>query len=371
MFRRRGSRRRQNQSATAAILFVVALVLIVMLVRSTLGVWVAALLLVAALAYGRRAVSRQVIFDHNWHALEGLRTLSGVEFEHHVAELYRRLGYQVQVTRGGGDQGIDVIAQSPRERIGIQCKQWSDVVSNAGVQEAIAGRAFYNCSHAAVVCTSTYTRAARELAERAGVQLIDGAAYAAMVNQFRPVAPPSGVAAWMPRGRAVVFQVGLLAFALVVFGLHFALQGMATGPILQLASNPRYYEPPAVTSAPYQPNNATQSESFADTVGRFYFDLNNREYPGAYSLLSASFRRSAPYSKWLDGYSDTLVASPRIAASSDPAYVSLVVTAQERTRSGTGTQLTVYSGALRGIQTPSGSWLIDSGYLHTVSRVRQ
>ena len=138
---------------TIAALLLLVCVLAFMLVGSVFGLWISAALVVAALAYGRRAVSRQIAFDHDWHALERLRLLNGFEFERHVAELYRRLGYRVELTRGGGDQGVDVIAQSPSERIGIQCKQWSGVVGNDGVQQTIAGRVFYNCSHAVLVCT--------------------------------------------------------------------------------------------------------------------------------------------------------------------------------------------------------------------------
>jgi hypothetical protein len=370
MFRaRRGrSRKRSHTGATGALLLV-ALFLCFMLVRSALGLWIALVLVIAALVYGRNAVSRQVAFDHDWHALERLRTLSGVEFEHHVAELYRRLGYHVQLTRGSGDQGIDVIAQSPRERIGIQCKQWADVVGNAGVQEAIAGRAYYNCSRAAVVCTSAYTSPARELASRASIQLIDGPAYAAMINQFQQVAKPSGVAAWVPRGRAAALQAVLLTSALLIFVLHFAFQRAATA-ITQSNTLPQYYYLRA-TAMPYRSSNIPVSSTLAVTVERFYMDLNAHDYAAAYSLLSPSFQRSAPYSKWLDGYADTLLSTPRITVGHDPGSVSVVITARERTPSGSGTQVTIYSGALQGIQTRSGSWLIDSGYYKMVSRARR
>jgi hypothetical protein len=226
-----------------------------MLVGWIYGLWISALLVVAALAYGRRMESRQIVFDHDWHALERLRLLTGFEFERHVAELYSRLGYRVELTRGGGDQGVDVIAQSPTERIGIQCKQWSGVVGNDGVQEAIAGRAFYNCSHAALVCTSTFTAAASELASRANVQLIDGQNYAATVNRFRPLIQPVGAVAWIPRGRAAVVQASMFAAALLIFVLHFAFQNGAgrfqrAAAVLErpVAIAP-YYAP--ATTAPY------------------------------------------------------------------------------------------------------------------------
>ena len=178
-------RRRASQSnlLLGLVGFAIILVMGVILVRSDVGVVVAVILAIAALWYGRIAVNRQIAVDRTWHALDQLRSLSGIEFEHHVAELYRRLGYDVKITRGSGDQGVDVIAQSSSQKLGIQCKQWSGTVGNDAVQQALSGRVFYNCSNAAVVCTSTFTRSARELAERANVQLIDGLAYTAMVSK--------------------------------------------------------------------------------------------------------------------------------------------------------------------------------------------
>jgi len=346
------------------------------LVGSIVGLILSALLILFAVLYGRSAVSRQVVFDHEWHALERLRLLSGVEFERHVAELYRRLGFQVELTRGSGDQGIDVIAQSSAQRIGIQCKQWSGVVGNDGVQEAIAGRAFYNCSHAAVVCTSSFTASAKELASRANVQLIDGSTYAAMVNRFQPVIQPIGVAAWIPRGRPGIVQAGMLGAAIVIFVLHFSFAGAAgrvqnAARVLArpVATAPAYFAPSA--EAPYDSRPAVASRPFSDTVAQYYSDVNNHQYADAYALFSPNFQSTQPYAKWLDGYSDTLFASPRIMPSRDPAAVSLIVTARERTPDGSGIQVTIYSGAVRGIQTNSGAWLIDSGYLNMVRRTRR
>ncbi|MGB8907719.1 MAG: hypothetical protein WCC84_03105 [Candidatus Cybelea sp.] len=113
------------------------------------------------------------------------------------------------------------------------------------------------------------------------------------------------------------------------------------------------------------------SQPFADLVAQYYSDVNNHQYADGYALLSPNFQNTQPYTKWVDGYSDTLRAAPRIIPGSDPAFVFLVVTARERTADGTGTQVTVYNGAVRGIPTGSGSWLIDSGYLQMVSRVRE
>ncbi|MFD0391782.1 restriction endonuclease [Streptomyces nogalater] len=58
------------------------------------------------------------------HLLEGIRNLSGREFEKLIASLLERDGYEVQRAHGGaGDRGADVIATgSGGERIVVQCK---------------------------------------------------------------------------------------------------------------------------------------------------------------------------------------------------------------------------------------------------------
>ena len=78
------------------------------------------------------------------------------------------------MTQGSGDQGIDVIAWRDGVKYGIQCKCYSSVVGNKAVQEAFAGKAFYEC-HVAVILTNSYfTRAAAELAKSNNVVLWDG-----------------------------------------------------------------------------------------------------------------------------------------------------------------------------------------------------
>lgn len=103
------------------------------------------------------------------------RRLSGEEFEQYVALLLGDLGFRhIELTRAGGDQGVDVLAERAGKRYAVQCKHYSGAVGNAAVQEAFAGARFYDCDEAVVICTGAFTRAARELAASTGVRLWDG-----------------------------------------------------------------------------------------------------------------------------------------------------------------------------------------------------
>ena len=55
--------------------------------------------------------------------------MDGLQFEHRCAELLRYRGFhKVTVTKGSGDQGIDILAQKNGLKYGIQCKYYSHVL---------------------------------------------------------------------------------------------------------------------------------------------------------------------------------------------------------------------------------------------------
>ena len=48
--------------------------------------------------------------------------MDGLQFEHRCAELLRYRGFhKVAVTKGSGDQGVDILAQKNGIKYGIQC----------------------------------------------------------------------------------------------------------------------------------------------------------------------------------------------------------------------------------------------------------
>ena len=98
--------------------------------------------------------------------------MDGLQFEHRCAELLRYRGFhKVTVTKGSGDQGVDILAQKNGIKFGIQCKYYSHPVGNKAIQEAYAGADFYDCDKAMVMTNSTFTKAARELADKLEVEL--------------------------------------------------------------------------------------------------------------------------------------------------------------------------------------------------------
>jgi len=99
--------------------------------------------------------------------------LDGHEFEHWVADNLKKFSWNAEVTRGSGDQGVDVIATKGAMRVGIQCKQFtSGKVGNSAVQEIVGAKALFGLTHLAVITTSDYTHAAKTLAGANSVALL-------------------------------------------------------------------------------------------------------------------------------------------------------------------------------------------------------
>ena len=98
----------------------------------------------------------------------------GHDFEYVVADLLKGVGfYNVKVTVGSGDFGIDVVGCYGDSSYAIQCKKYSGKVGVSAVQEAYAGRSYYGCDYAMVITNNYFTPAAIELAKSTGVILWD------------------------------------------------------------------------------------------------------------------------------------------------------------------------------------------------------
>ncbi len=106
--------------------------------------------------------------------LSEIDDMEGHDFEFWCAELLRRNGFnKVTVTRGSGDDGIDIIAFCDGESYGIQCKRSYSRIGNKAVQEAYTGKTVYGCDVAAVITNNYFTTSAVNTAELTGVLLWD------------------------------------------------------------------------------------------------------------------------------------------------------------------------------------------------------
>jgi restriction system protein len=91
-----------------------------------------------------------------------------------MAEVFRKQGYEVELTPKSGDQGVDLLLNKQSLRVAVQLKRYQGAVGNKAVQEIHSGVDYYDADEGWVITTSTYTRSARQLASKNGIRLIDG-----------------------------------------------------------------------------------------------------------------------------------------------------------------------------------------------------
>ena len=107
-------------------------------------------------------------------SLEYIDQLEGLEFEEYTKKLLEKLGYKkVEVTPASGDYGIDVLAEKDFVTYAIQCKLYSTPLGVDCIQQAFAGKQYYEKDVAIVLTNSTFTESAKELAKKTNILLWD------------------------------------------------------------------------------------------------------------------------------------------------------------------------------------------------------
>ena len=105
---------------------------------------------------------------------EDIDPMEGHEFEYFCADLLQRRGFQeVEVTKGSGDYGIDILAEKDGVTYAIQCKCYGAPVGVKAIQEAYAGRDYYDRMVGAVLTNQYFTQPAVEAAKKLKILLWD------------------------------------------------------------------------------------------------------------------------------------------------------------------------------------------------------
>ena len=100
--------------------------------------------------------------------------MEGHEFEYFCADLLRKKGFlEVEVTKGSGDYGIDILAEKEGITYAVQCKCYGVPIGVKAVQEAYAGRDYYDRMVGAVMTNQYFTAPAVEAAKKLKILLWD------------------------------------------------------------------------------------------------------------------------------------------------------------------------------------------------------
>ena len=100
--------------------------------------------------------------------------MEGHDFEYYCADLLRYNGYEdVEVTKGSGDFGVDILMSKGEVTYAVQCKCYDKPIGVKAVQEVYAGKDYYERMIGVVMTNQYFTQPARELASRLRVILWD------------------------------------------------------------------------------------------------------------------------------------------------------------------------------------------------------
>lgn len=107
-------------------------------------------------------------------ATDQFEEMEGHEFEYYCADLLKRKGFlEVEVTKGSGDYGVDILAEKEGVTYAIQCKCYQTPVGIKAVQEAYAGRDYYERMVGVVMTNQYFTSPAVDAARKLKILLWD------------------------------------------------------------------------------------------------------------------------------------------------------------------------------------------------------
>ncbi len=110
--------------------------------------------------------------------------LNGHDFEFFCADLLRGQGFiDVEVTRGSGDFGVDILAEKDGVTYAIQCKRYHAPVGVEAVLRTYGGQAYYERMVGVVMTNQYFTSPAVEAAKKLRILLWDRGYMDAMIEE--------------------------------------------------------------------------------------------------------------------------------------------------------------------------------------------
>ncbi len=108
------------------------------------------------------------------------------EFERFVANLYRKIGYDVKQTSKSRDGGYDLIMEKNNRKTIVECKCFSKGhhIGRPLIQKLVGANQVAKSDQMIFVTTSDFTDAAIEYAEQTGVRLVNGSVLLRMKNEI-------------------------------------------------------------------------------------------------------------------------------------------------------------------------------------------
>lgn len=99
--------------------------------------------------------------------------LTGAQFEQAVANLLRQVGFGAEVSRQGGDGGIDIVLSKGSRRIAVQCKRYSKAVGPHVIRDLWGTMNHRGFNEGCIVTTTGFTKGVKDFALGRKIYLID------------------------------------------------------------------------------------------------------------------------------------------------------------------------------------------------------
>jgi restriction system protein len=96
------------------------------------------------------------------------------EYEHHVAGVLRREGWEARVTPHQRDHGVDIVAERGRVRLAVQVKMFGGSnrpVAGKAVMELHGAAAFADCNKAMIATNGRLLPDAEAVAKKLGIEV--------------------------------------------------------------------------------------------------------------------------------------------------------------------------------------------------------
>lgn len=129
----------------------------------------------------RSIEEKKIYLDNELQMFEELKkkqaehwlSMSGHQFEKGVARLYEAYGYDVQLTKGSGDGGIDIFLENDGQRYGVQCKNHHGAIGPAAIRDLYGAMSHEGLDGGIFIASSGYTKGAKEFADNKAIRLLD------------------------------------------------------------------------------------------------------------------------------------------------------------------------------------------------------
>lgn len=105
--------------------------------------------------------------------LSKIDKMDGEQFEKYLKAFFEERGYRVELTKQTGDYGADLLMKRDGKTVVVQAKRYTGHVGIKAIQEIIAAKSFYAADEGLVATNNYFTKPAKELAEKAGIELWD------------------------------------------------------------------------------------------------------------------------------------------------------------------------------------------------------